>query len=239
MYFKENCKPRVSDLNRRGRLSYEAILHILEDAGSHHLEYANNSVIEGSLSGIAWILSEWRVKIYRRPLITDMLAVTTWACDKTNSSVVFRDFTLEDEKGEVLADAEAKFVLFDAEKGKMTRISDQLYANYQPEAKKAVFADDLPKLRAPARYSREKQLAVRRSDIDFNGHIHNTKYLDLAFEAIPEEISEQDALREIRIIYSKPVVEKDQITAKYAQDEKGHIVGIYADDVLCTLIELR
>ena len=66
MYYKEIYQPRISDYDRNGKLSYEAILQILETAGSHHSDTVGDSVIEGSQCGIAWILTEWRVQILRR-----------------------------------------------------------------------------------------------------------------------------------------------------------------------------
>jgi len=48
MFYKGNYQPRISDYDRNGKLSYEAILQILESAGSRHSDSAGDSVIEGS-----------------------------------------------------------------------------------------------------------------------------------------------------------------------------------------------
>ena len=99
MYYKEIYQPRISDYDRNGKLSYEAILQILETAGSHHSDTVGDSVIEGSQSGIAWILTEWRVQVLRRTDSKEKLQITTWVRGKAPASAVNRDFLLTDETG--------------------------------------------------------------------------------------------------------------------------------------------
>ena len=47
MFYKEKCKPRPSDYNRNGKLSYEAILQILENAAGNHSANMGDSIAEG------------------------------------------------------------------------------------------------------------------------------------------------------------------------------------------------
>lgn len=238
MFYEELYLPRISDFNRNGRLSYEAILQILGAAGCRHSDRANDNVIEGSQHGIAWVLADWRVSILRRTDSTEELNITTWVRGKSGAAAVCRDFILTDKAGGEAIRAEAKFCLLDMSAGKLTRISDELMKAYEPE-ERMVFETNAPRLRAPVEFMTEQSLAVRRSDIDFNGHVHNTCYADYAMEAIPREVFNADAISDIRIVYSKPVKEDSVVTAKYAKTESGHFVGIYANEVLCTMIELK
>lgn len=238
MFYEEIYLPRVSDFNRNGRLSYEAILQILETAGSHHSDRANDNVIEGSQQGIAWILVDWRVSVLRRTGSAEELNITTWARGKSGAATVYRDFILTDKSGDEVIRAEAKFCLLDMNSGKLVRISDALLKSYVPD-EKTVFEADAPRLRAPAAFICEKNLTIRRSDIDFNGHVHNTRYIDFALEVIPQDIFDADAFSNIHIVYSKPIKSGSTITVKYAVTKSGYFVGIYANDMLCTLIELK
>ncbi|MGM9537157.1 MAG: acyl-[acyl-carrier-protein] thioesterase [Candidatus Onthomonas sp.] len=238
MFFKELYSPRVSDYNRNGKLSCEAILQILETAGSHHSDQADDNVITGSQHGIAWILVDWRVSILRRTDSTAALNITTWVRGKSGSATVYRDFILTDTAGNEVIRAEAKFCLLDRNTGKLTRINDALFRAYAPEDR-AVFHKDSPRLRAPAEFMTERSFSVRRSDIDFNGHVHNTRYMDFALEALPDGIYAEDTVSEVRIVYSKPLEETDHITVKYAPVENGHFIGVYAGGTLCTMIALK
>lgn len=239
MFFTEKVKPRLSDFGPDGRLSYEAILQMLETTASHHADFADDSVIENSQGGTAWIFVDWRVALSRRPENDGELLVTTWARARTAASAVFRDFTVADGRGQEVLRAEAKFALLNTGTGRLSRITDELYSAYRPEEKN-VFADSpTERLRPPAAYEREFPLALRRADIDYNGHVHNTRYLEFALEALPKEALAGEGLKEMRVVFSRPVTRADTPVVRYAADGDTHIVGLYAEDALCTLIALK
>ena len=238
MYYKEIYQPRISDYDRNGKLYYESILQILETAGSHHSDTVGDSVIEGSQCGIAWILTEWRVQILRRTDSKEKLQITTWVRGKAPASTVFRDFILTDENGNEVIRAEAKFALLDLSAGRLTRISEELFASYQPEDK-TVFDTAVPRLRAPTEFDSEQTITLRRSDIDFNGHVHNTRYVDLAMEALPNAIFASDDFSELHILYYKPVIEHSAVKAQYHFDGSSHLVTVYADNACCSLVKFK
>ncbi len=237
MIYTEIYQPRISDYDRNGKLSYEAILQILETAGSHHSNSVGDHVIEGSQRGIAWILSAWRVQILHRTNSKENLYIATWAHGKAPASVVYRDFVLSDQNGNEMIRAEAKFALLDLASGRLTRITEDLFASYQPEDK-IIFDTSTPKLQIPEEFDSEQMITLRRSDIDFNGHVHNTRYLDFAMEVLPEAIHGIHDVSEIHINYRKPVKEGSMITVKRTTTETSHIVCIYSNTELCTLIEI-
>lgn len=237
MYYKEIYQPRISDYDRNGKLSYEAILQILETAGSHHSDTVGDSVIEGTQSGISWILTEWRVQIKRRTDSKEELHITTWVRGKAPASTVFRDFILTDGNGDEVIRAEAKFALLDLANSKLTRISEELFASYQPEDK-SVFDTAASRLREPVSFDSEQTVTLRRSDIDFNGHVHNTRYMDFALEALPSSIY-TDHVCEFRMVYMKPIKEGSEITVKRVCAEQRYLICVYSDDTLCTLCEFN
>ena len=109
--------------------------------------------------------------------------------------------------------------MFDLRAQKIIRIDQPRFRSYQPEAR-GVFASAAPRLRAPAAFDGEKTLPLRRSDIDFNGHVHNTKYLDFALEALPDSVP-RDAFTGIRMIYPKAVKDANSVTLKYTLTDTG------------------
>lgn len=108
MFYKEKHLPRLSDFNRHGNLSYEAILQILEAVGSHHSDIANDNVVEGNQAGIAWVLIDWRVSILRPIKSAEEIEITTWVRGKAGSITVYRDFIVTDNSGAEVILAEAK-----------------------------------------------------------------------------------------------------------------------------------
>lgn len=214
MIYQKTYISRPSDFGRYGNLSYEAILQILESAASEHSSNSGDSLADANKNGIAWILTEWRVKISRRPENGETLHIATWVRGKAPASIVYRDFLVKDRNGAEIIRAEAKFVLYDLRTERLTRISEELFSSYQPE-NMTIFEENA-RLRAPSEYITEKSIPLRRSDIDFNGHVHNTRYIDLAMETVSQADFEKDSFSEIRIAYSKPLKENDSVCGKVA-----------------------
>ena len=237
MIWQEETKLRLSDFDQYGHFRDEALLQMLESAGSHHSDYANDSVIAGSQTGIVWLLSEWRIKITRRPESTDTLHISTWARGKAPAAMIYRDFIVSDEQGQELIRAEATFVLLDTVNGRLTRITEELFRAYQPR-EQTVFDDKPGRLLAPEDPQAECRIALRRSDIDYNNHVHNTRYLDLAREALPEELL-QKQFSGIRIVYSKAVTLKDEVTAQYTARDGVSTVAILANGTASAVVEFQ
>ena len=229
MFFEDIYLPRPSDYDRKGKLSYEAIFQILETAASNHSTNAGDSIADANKNGIAWILTEWRVKIHHIPENGQQLNIKTWVRGKAPASMLYRDFEVVDDSDNTLLTAEAKFALLDLNTMRITRISEELFAAYCPEDK--IVFEGTSRLRAPSEFSAQYDLALRRSDIDFNGHVHNTKYVDFALQALHEQALNDKSVEEIQVVYSKPVLENDNVCLKYVQNEHEHYVCVTVNDV--------
>ena len=235
MKFSKVYEPRISEYDKNGNLSVKSIIGILEDAGAKHSTFAGNDILECRLNGYTWILVEWNVEINRLPKNNQKLLVETWAVFKKPEIITSREFEIKDEQGNVFIHACERLVYEDLQNGKLVRITPEMMGNYNPEPElqhKFRFA----KLKEPAVYDREKPLAVRITDIDFNDHVHNTVYFDYALDMLENT---QEFISGFRILYKKPLMYKDTATVKIANTDGGYTVGIYKEDVLCTLVEIR
>ena len=235
MKFSKVYEPRISEYDKNGNLSVKSIIGILEDAGAKHSTFAGNDILECRLNGYTWILVEWNVEINRLPKNNQKLLVETWAVFKKPEIITSREFEIKDEQGNVFIHACERLVYEDLQNGKLVRITPEMMGNYNPEPElqhKFRFA----KLKEPAVYDREKPLAVRITDIDFNDHVHNTVYFDYALDMLENT---QEFISGLRILYKKPLMYKDTATVKIANTDGGCTVGIYKEDVLCTLVEIR
>ena len=135
MFYKEICKPRPSDYNRNGKLSYEAILQLLENAAGNHSANMGDSIADANKNGISWILTEWRVKIIRRPENGENLHITTWARGKVPASTIFRDYILTAANGAEVIRAEARIALFDLHTKSLIRVDEKRSPHYHTEEK--------------------------------------------------------------------------------------------------------
>ena len=235
MYYSETVTPRFIEYTGSGKLGYEAMLHITETVGSHHSQSVNDSLKHGH---IAWMIVDLRVKILRRPKDGEDLCVRTWSRGKAEAAATFRDFDVTSESGERLFIENCKFALVDTRVMKMTKLSDELIESYKPE-NETVFEEDAPKLSAPEDYEFEMPVFIRKTDIDFNDHVHNTKYLDYALEALPYDEFKKDDFTYFRIVFRAGLKYGQNAVIRRTKTENGYTFAIVEGDKLYTLIELE
>ena len=142
----------------------------------------------------------------------------------------YRDFEMFDEQNNICAIGTSKWTLVNIDTGKLEKLGDEVFEKYQIETK-CVFGDDeLDKLKELDDFSSEIEYKVSRRDIDINEHMHNLYYLDLAYEALPQDVFEQRPFNNVRIQYKKEVKLGNILKCKYSYVDGQHVVSIYNED---------
>ncbi len=228
MFIEFNYQPIIEDYNANGTLKLETILKILENSGNAHSDKAGDNILDRSQKKLAWVLTDWKIKINEYPKYGDKIVAKTWSQTVTQIFNVFRDFELYCND-KICAVGTTRWVVLDLETGRPCKIEQSLIDKYQPE-EKSVFGDEkLAKIPVPECFRSETAIATRRSDIDFNGHVHNLTYLDYAMEALPEDVYNAQNFGELRITYKGAVKQGEKLVAKYAECDGSQIVFIYTD----------
>ena len=229
MIFKEKFKMGLKDIDKNNLLKNRAILEYLENIGSFHSDVAGYGAEYTGKTGIAWVLLGWKLKVLKRPQYGQELEIHTWA--KLGSKVAtFRDFEIYDNNQNLCAIATSKWTMVDIRKGKITKIDDEVINAYKVESKNVFQKLELEKLKIPSNFDYKTEYTVKRKDIDINGHMHNLYYLDLAYEALPEEIYEKRPFDNVNIQYKKEIKLGEKVICKYAKVENKYNVTIFSED---------
>lgn len=229
MIFKEKFKMQLKDIGKNNYIKNRAILEIFENIGTYHSDMAGYGPNDIERTGVSWVLLDWKLQVLKRPKYGQVLNVNTWG-RTMKRTYTYRDFEMYDEENNLCVIGTSKWVLVDINTGRITKISEEIYEKYEIEEKSVFNIDELDKLKAPEKYTSETIYKVSRRDIDLNGHMHNLYYLDLAYEALPQEVYEKRPFDNVRIQYKKEVKIGDIIKCKYAFEESKHIVTIYSED---------
>ena len=83
---------------------------------------------------------------------------------------------------------------------------------------KYVFKEEIEKIKLPEKFEAEIKYTVQRKDIDVIGHMHNLYYLNLAYEALPEEEYQKRPFDNVRIMYKKEMKLGETVVCKYAKE---------------------
>lgn len=228
-FFEYDFNIRLRDVGFNNELSNQAILGFFEDIGGLHSDsvgYGLNKIYETRLS---WVLLHWKIEVFKRAKYGDKIHIKTWS-RYSQKFYSYRDFEMYDDNGNLLVIGTSKWTLINIDKG-LERISDEHIAKYQPEDKSVFNIIELPKLKEPEiSNSATFEYTVSRTDIDINKHMHNLYYLDIAYEALPDNVYENSNFTNVEIMYKTGALLGESLKCFYCFIDKEHYVIIKSFD---------
>ena len=240
MIYKEKFKIGLKDVWAKEEVSNIAILEYLEDIAAYHSDSVGYGVNTTEKTHLNWILLDWNLKVISRPKYGQVLDIHTWS-RKVEKFYAYRDFEIYDEENNLCVIATSKWLLINNQTRKIARVEPEMAAKYESETDKKVFEKELEKLKKPEHFEREIKYVTKRRDIDIIGHMHNTYYLDLAYETLPDEVYAKRPFSKFRIMYKREITLGQVVRLKYTNIGDKHIIVFESDDgnVLHAIVELE
>lgn len=238
MIFEQNYTVENRDIGSDHKATNKAMLKYLENIACRHSDKAGYGINDIEATKVVWILLDWKFRVIERPIYGQTIKVRTWS-RKMERCYAYRDFEIYDENSNILAIATTKWVLLDAETRKIQRISEEICSKYESELEKKVFEEEIEKLHEPESEKISMKLKTRRTDIDINDHVNNLNYLDLAYEALPDEIYDGN-LKNVRITYKHQTRPREIVNVSYTKQDEKNIITVKTEDKtdLHAIIEL-
>lgn len=221
--YKMEARVRYSECASDNKIKIPAIINYFQDCTTENSEKMGVGHTYLKAKKRAWILNSWQVEIKRRPEVREKIEISTWA---TGFKGVFgpRDFCMKTSEGEVLAYAHTLWVYIDTETGRPTKPDEEEINAYETEPP-LEFEQVSRKIRLPEELVEVDTFPVHKYHIDTNNHVNNSKYIELACEALSADF----CVTGLRVEYRKAAVYGDAMTLK-CKKEEGHIVTSLCDD---------
>lgn len=222
----------LRDVGTGNKVTNTALLSYLEDAGGVHSNLVGYGLKDIPKTKRSWVLLNWKINIFKRPRYGDKITIKTWSrgIDKLYA---YRDFEILDETKKVIGIATSKWVLWDLEKGKITRINEAVAKAYTIEKKSVFEKFNVEKLLEPDSYVYSTSFHVNRSLIDVNQHLHNIYFMDIANEVLPMEIYKNADFHWIEMMCKKEIKLADTVKVFYQAKNGEHIIVIKSEDEKC------
>lgn len=239
MKLEQEFKVGIKDIGINNQMTNIAFLSFLEEIGCYHSDMAGFGINDIERTRKAWLLMDWKLRVFDRPKYGDKLKVKTWARPiERNNYYTYRDFEMYNETKKI-AIASSKWVLFDIDLKKIVKITNEIYSNYQSENNK-VFEEEIEKIKVAEDLTTKKIYEVQRADIDINKHMHNLNYLKVAYEVLPEKVFLNSENNNVKIMYKHQILLGSKINCYYTQKDNKHIVTLKSEDdkILHAIVEL-
>jgi len=198
MKYNEQIKIRSYVVDMNGVLRPTVLLAKLEELGAHQMAKYPPSNDDLRKEGKGFILSRVVLEVKKELRDGDICDGYTWACDNSRGLSFNRCYELMLD-GEVCAKVYTVWALLDINEKKLLRVEEYNRVGGEPES---AFEMEVPlRVRMPRaeEYTEVARRKVYYSDTDLNGHMNNTKYLNMLCDFVPEIDKKQ--LRGINISY--------------------------------------
>ena len=217
--FTQNYEIKDNMVDRFGNLKSSQILFLAQDMGTKHCVELSLSYEALAAKGLFWAVSRHRVQITRLPRSGETIRVETWAMPTTRVAYP-RSVVAYDEQGKECFRSITLWVLMNLD----TR------AMIQPgksgiEVVGTVRGLELasPKGLVPRDMVNSASRRVSFTDIDRNGHMNNTRYMDWIDDLYSSAFHQTHALREFTACYLAEAREGDTLDMHYEVVEEGCI----------------
>ena len=237
--YSEIFKVTLPDVGENNCLTNKGILRMLQEIACTHSATCGFGVNDTHSTGLGWIILNWKLKVFSRPIWNTKLKINTWS---SSQSLLFftRDFEVFDEDDNLIAIATSKWVLFDLKKGSLAKITDDFKAMYKEVDKHVFDTSTIGKLKEPENSQMVCEYTVQKRDIDTNHHVNNLIYLDLAYEVLPNDIFFNTDFKNVEIMYKHEAKLGDTLHLFYAENKDSTFITIknISNDKLHCIIKL-
>lgn len=191
------------DGDHHGNAKPGALLRYGQQIATMHAEAAGLNDELYAATHTAYVLAKLALHIDRTPRVDETLTVTTRP-ERCKRAVNKRITFFYDAAGQQVAVLDSRWVLIDTDK--------RLILRKHPEAFNDCWAEDMPfelpmKMvkAAPEDCAPAGEYTATYSRCDMNGHMNNTRYVDILCDALPWNVWEEGEVRDLKVYYHREV----------------------------------
>lgn len=209
----------TADADCFGRLKPSALLAMMQEAAGwqcHELDLGWDTLAR---QGLFWAVTRHHVQVTRLPQVETAVQIETWP--GITSRVAYPRSTIGyDEEGNELFRAMSLWVLMDLNSRSLVL-----------PGKSGVIVDGtvrggelaVPGSLAPVSLSSSAQRQVVYSELDRNGHMSNTRYLDWTADLLPSQFHREHPIRDFTVCYLNEAREGEQVDLHYELSPEGQL----------------
>ena len=200
-----------------GNLKLSTLLYFAQEVAGRHFDRLAMTYDQLAKQGMFWAIIRQRVQITRLPKSGETIRVETWPMP--NTRVAFpRHVAAYDQRGNLLFQVISLWVLMDVETRAMIlpgksgiSLPGTSQGNELP-----------PPASLPARQLlHHRSRAVCFTDLDRNGHMNNTRYLDWIADLLPSDFHRNHSPREFTVCYLSEAREGQELTISWEFTDDG------------------
>ena len=209
--FKQNYEISAIHVDCYGRLKPSTILYFSQEAAGGHCDLLRLDWDTMAKQHLFWAVIRHRVQITRLPMLGEKITVETWPMPTTRTAYP-RSIVALDENGQELFRAISLWVLMDTQTRAMV-----LPGKSGVDVAGVLRGNELapPGSIHPMVMENTTSRKVGYTDLDRNGHMNNTRYMDWVEDLLPSAFHQEKPVREFTVCYLSEATEGQSLKLDY------------------------
>lgn len=208
--YRKKYHIELSDVDFEMKLKLSKLFNYIQDISSEHVDALGIGISDLERKhGVSWILLRLRMDIGRIPVWNEEIYIETWHHESRKLDFE-RDYIVYDSAGNVIASAVSTWVIVDIAARRIQK-TEVLGFDYPAELRERAIDCQLDKLKPFGVNEEVYKKPIGYSDIDFNGHINNSKYIDYAMDCFAIEKHREYCVKSLEINYINEALPGDSI----------------------------
>ncbi|MDR2370803.1 MAG: acyl-ACP thioesterase [Treponema sp.] len=210
--WRETFPLRFGAIDRSDRLTLWSTFEFFQDAAISHAEVLGVGREAMKTTGQAWVLSRLSVFWERRPKYGEIITVRSWPRGWEKLFAI-RDYDIRDAEDRPIVRGRSGWLILDIEKRRPLRVQ-QIVAPLPRNDGENAFSAAAPGLSARENLVQSGERRAAYSDVDYNGHVNNTRYIQWIQDIVDPALLER--------------AEKKRLDINYLSEVKpGEMIGIW------------
>jgi len=210
--WQEPVTLRFGAIDRSDTLTLDTVFQLFQEAAISHAENLGVGREDMARTGQGWILSRITVLMKKRPKYGETVTLRSWP-QGWEKLFAIRNYEILDKNNAAVVSARSAWLIVDIEKRRPLR--PQAVMDSMPQNKDLI---SLPPeengAAAVAERSNLVKVAERKalySDLDFNGHVNNVKYVQWIEDTLDIKLLENADKMRLDINYLNEILENEDI----------------------------
>ncbi len=194
-----------NDVDQFLELKLPSFFKMMQEIATEHAERLDIGKANTLDKGLFWVITRIELEIIKPPRYLQNVVLTTYPGDDLRF-VFPRYFLLEDESGSPLIKASSTWMVLNKQ---THNVSLNPFNGFKAPVEHQEGELPLPKKVVQGESTLVETRKVRYSDIDLNGHLNNTKYIDYIIDLHDSDFYKKNRIKHFLINYEKELMDND------------------------------
>lgn len=229
MIYKKTYIVDWGDIDFKKELKLSVLFSFFQETSSDASEELGFGIerLEREFS-VAWVLMKMRVDLLRIPVLGETITIETWPLEPGRLTYD-RDFLVKDAENNIIIKAISSWIIMDLAERKIDR-QQKVDIRYPSIKNERAIDAKMRKLKANGPLSTSYEKMIGYSDIDFNGHLNNARYIDYIMDCFQVSEHKQYHVKSLEVHFTNEALPGEIITLKKDLSEAIE-KGVYIEGI--------